>query len=218
MKNLLRWVKTVFQWARRVPISSHFWSAVAVVLASVLLVWAYDWHEKAFRLTGMGLQLAGVLTVVWGISKTRADFGHKAIVAIFKVWLKSFPPFLPRTVTGTATGIFAPLTVEAYGTTSHGPSPDQSLEGRLTHLEQVMSNLDKALGRVEVTVYKTMKETERAIEEKARHLASKIDNVDGKIEATATGGLYISAVGAIFLFVGTVFGGAGPELQQLLTR
>lgn len=49
------------------PITHHYWLAVAMVAGAFALIGATGWTEKAFRLVGTSLQLGGVLTVVWGI-------------------------------------------------------------------------------------------------------------------------------------------------------
>ena len=109
------------------------------------------------------------------------------------------------------------LTGEGYGYTTHGPAADQTIEGRLGHLEDVVKKLAAAHGRTHIAVLQAEKKAQKALDEQARMLSSQIDTVHGKIEATATGGLHISAVGAILIFFGTVFGSAGHELHRLLT-
>jgi hypothetical protein len=213
MKNFVQWLKRVFHWVRSVPITGHYWGAVAVVAVTVAIVRACGWSEDAFRLAGMFLQLGGVFTVVLGILKTRAEFGQPSIRSQFKAWVQTFPLSLTQrlTVRGSAS-----ISVSSDGSIyqTHGPSADQTIEGRLGHLEDIVRKLEAAHGRTHIAVLQAEKKAQKALEEQARQLTSLFYE---KIEKTATGGLHLSGVGAVLIFFGTVFGGAGPELHRLLT-
>lgn len=213
MKNLVRWLKRVFHWVRNMPITRHYWRAVAVVAVTVVVVGTCGWTEQAFRISSMVLQLGGVLTVVWGILKTRTEFGQTTIRSQFKTWCIAFP--LSNTHRLTPSG-FESSTVSSEGGvySTHGPSADQSFEGRLGHLEDVVKKLEAAHGRTYIAVLQAEKNAQRALGEQASQLTSLFDK---KIEATATGGIHVAAVGAIWIFFGTVFGGLAPELHKFLT-
>lgn len=185
--------------------------------ATVLVLGAYGWSEDAFRLAGMFLQLGGVFTVVLGILKTRTEFHHASVWSQFRSWAKMFPPLHPPNVTLSVHSIMPGLTGEMYMSATHGPAADQTIEGRLGHLEGVVNKLEAAHGRTHIAVLQAEKKAQKALDEQARQLSRQIDTVNGKIEATATGGLHISAVGAILIFFGTVFGGAGQELHRMMT-
>lgn len=217
MKNFVRWLKQVSYWVRRIPITRHYWVAFAVVAVTVVVLGACGWTEDAFRLSGMGLQLGGVFTVALGILKTRTEFRHASVWSQFRSWVKTFPPLHPPKMTASGHSSMPGLTGEGYGYSTHGPAADQTIEGRLGHLEDVVKKLAAAHGRTYIAVLQAEKKAQKALDEQARMLSSQIDTVHGKIEATATGGLHISAVGAILIFFGTVFGSAGHELHGLLT-
>lgn len=216
MKNLVRWLKEVSYWVRRIPINSHYWWAFIGVASAILWVFACGWTEDAFRLAGMGLQLGGVYTVVLGILKTRADFGQPTVRSQFRRWAKMFPNYILRTTTVSMSGTFPPITAEFNMRSTHAPAADQTIEGRVGHLEKVVQELAGEHGKTRLAVLQAEKKAQKALDEQARMLSSQIDTVHGKIEATATGGLHISAVGAILIFFGTVFGGAGHELHRLM--
>lgn len=216
MKNFVRWLKQISHWVRRIPITRHYWVAFAVVAATILVVGACGWTEDAFRLSGMGLQLGGVFTVVLGILKTRTEFRHASVWSQFRSWAKMFPPLHPPKITASGHTVLPGIVSEGYAYSTHGPAADQTIEGRLGHLEDVVKKLEAAHGRTHIAVLQAEKNAQKALDEQARQLSSQIDTVHGKIEATATGGLHISAVGAILIFFGTVFGGAGHELHRLM--
>ncbi len=217
MKNFVRWFREIYRWVRRVPITNHYWWAIAVASSSIAVVGAAGWTEKAFRLAGMSLQLGGVLTVAWGILKTRADFGQPTVRSQFKRWATMFPPLHPPTTTATGISVLPGPVGEGYGYSAHGPAADRTIEGRLEHLESIVKKLEMAQGRTHIAVLQAEKKAQQALDTQARQLSGQIDAVARKIEATATGGVHVSAVGVVLLFVGTVLGSAALELRQLLT-
>lgn len=215
MQNFFRWLRLVLGWCRDIPVLRCYWISVAIVGFTVVVVGAFSWSEDAFRLAGMLLQLGGVITVVWGILKTRAEFGRTPMRSALKTWLRAFPPFRPRTTVASIDATFPPMTGEAYGYPTSGPAQDQTtFEGRLAHIENVVRQLEIAQGKTHIAVLQAEKNAQKALDTQARELSILFD---GKIEATATGGLHLSGVGAVLIFFGTVFGGAGPELHRLLT-
>lgn len=214
MTKFLRWLRFVVRWALRVPVASHYWWAIAVVAASVVAIGLGGWTETAFRLAGMVLQLGGVCTVVLGILKTRADFGQQTVRSQFKSWLKTFPPLNPPPVTISINATLPGLFGEVYMSSTHGPSADQSVEGRIGHLEMIVRKLDEAQGKTHIAVLQAEKKAQQALDAQVLQFTGQIDGVTKKIEASATGGIHLSAVGVVLLFVGTVFGGAAPELGR----
>ena len=218
MTKLVRWLRALAHWMRSVPIKSHYWWALAVVVLFVAMAGVLGWSEKAFRLLGMVLQLGGVLTVVWGILKTRAEFGQPKVMSQFKNWVKMFPPLHPLPITVTARAILPGLAGKGYGYSIHGPAADQTIEVRLTHLESIVKELEMAQGSAYIAARQADEKAQQALDAQARQLSGQICAVETKIEATAVGGIHVSAVGVVWLLFGTIFGGAAPELQQLLTR
>lgn len=218
MKKFVRWLREIRRWVKRVPISISYWWAIALVGISIVVVGSLGWTEQSFRLAGMCLQLGGVLTVVWGILKTRAEFGQPTVRSQFKAWTKVFPPLNPPAITATMNIVLPGLSAQGYGYSTHGPSADQSIEGRVGQLESIVKKLEDAQGRTYITVLQAESKAQEALNAQARQLTGQIDAVSKKIESTATGGVHVSAVGVVLLFVGTIFGGAAPELQQWLTN
>lgn len=219
MKNFLLWLRLLGHWIRRVPVTGHYWAVLALVIASVFLVGcACGWSEQAFRLAGMGLQLLGILCVGWGISKTRKDFKQLTWSSLCSSWLKAFPKFPPRTISGSGFVTLPSLRVKGYGVggTLHGPSTDETVEGRLQHLESSFKKWEAALGETRVAVFRAEEKAEQALSEQARQLAGKIGDVSKEIEIAATSGIHIAVVGAILLFVGTIFGTVAQELSEWL--
>ena len=218
MTKFVCWLRAIGFWLRRVPIVGVYWWAIAVVIASVAVTGLCGWTEKAFRITGMFLQLGGVLTVVWGILKTRSDFGQPTVRSQFKSWFKEFPSFHPRQVTSKVTidaslsGLFGDI----YAYSTHGPATDTTLEGRVKHLEGIVKELSEGQAKAQIAVRRAEQKAQEALNAQSSWLVVQIADVSKRVETTATGGVHLSAVGVVLLFVGTVFGGAAPELGNWL--
>src|ERR1019366_7612660 len=96
-------------------------------------------------MVGLALQLFGIGTVIWGISETRALFGHPSLASKAKSWLIRFP-LLRRSVVISATGLAAGAAVgkaRAYGT--HGPGANQTTESRLDALEKNIASIQERI-------------------------------------------------------------------------
>ncbi|WP_353399974.1 hypothetical protein [Hydrogenophaga sp. 5NK40-0174] len=164
----------------------------------------------------MSMQLLGILTVVWGLNRTRAEFGQPGIGSQFRDWIKRFPPYPLPKVVATGTTTFPPLESQIHVHSTSGPPQDESVEGRLLHVEKLVRNLESANGRMQSQVLQLERKVERDLETHRRSIAAQVDTVERKIESTATSGVHISAVGVVLLFVGTVLASAAPEIQKLL--
>lgn len=214
MKNFLRWTEAIYCWLRQVPITSHYWWAGAIVAAAIFVLIASGCTEKAFRLVGMSLQLVGVVTVMLGISKTRADFGQPSLRSQFQTWAKRFPALHPTPITISLGGIDLVHTGRGSIHTTRGPAIDQSVEGRLDHLEKVVNDIGLELAKTRSSIEEAEHKTQQALDKQSDQFAEEVASVAKRIEATATGGVHVSAIGVIFLFLGTVFGGMAPELHD----
>lgn len=214
MTKFVRWLSYVGHWIRKVPIAPHYWWAFVLVVIAFAVTWMCGWSEKAARLSGMCLQIGGVLTVVWGVLKTRADFGQPTMRSQFQDWIKEFPSFHPRTITASVDGAFPLMMGDVYAYSTHGPSADQTVEGRLGHLESIIKQLETAQSETHIAVLQAEKKAQQALDAQARQFVGQIDGVSRKIEETATGGVHVSGVGVVLLFFGTILGGVAPDLRQ----
>src|SRR5206468_10208665 len=78
----------------------HAWLAAAVICVALVISLRPHTTEPVIRLTGLVLQLLGICTVIWGISETRALFGHASLRSKARAWLGRFPVFRRDIVVG----------------------------------------------------------------------------------------------------------------------
>ena len=69
----------------------YAWLSATVICVALVISLRPHMTESVIRLTGLVLQLLGISTVIWGISETRALFGHPSFASKAKAWLSRFP-------------------------------------------------------------------------------------------------------------------------------
>src|SRR5439155_20294170 len=172
--------------------------------------------EPLVRLTGLVLQVLGIGTVIWGISETRALFGYPSIFNKTKSWLLRFP-LVRRDIVltaGTAEIALVGDQMRAHGIS--GVGPNATVETRLDALEKNI-----------IAIHQRITETQREIDEEVHRAKTALENeqtarqhedaaIRKMLEATGTGGVHISAIGASWLFVGIILSTAAPEIAEVL--
>lgn len=218
MKGVMRWLRRIALWVCGVPVAPHYWFALMIVAGAFVVTWMFGWSEQAFRLAGMCLQVGGGGAVLWEIVKTRADFKQPSVRSQFRDWLNAFPQRNPPQQTVSADGIFwGDSSAVLHVSTTHGPSADQTVEGRLKHLEEITKALELNQGRLHSAFRETERKLQKDLDMRARLLTGRIENVVKLLETTATSGIHISGFGVVLVFFGTIFGGMAPEISGALT-
>jgi hypothetical protein len=192
------------------------WLALVVILPALIFALRPQTSEPSIRLTGLFLQLLGIATVIWGISETREFFGHPSFFTKTKKWFGKCQ-LLGKSVIATANiGALSLATLNARAHSSHGPGPNPTIETRIDSLERNIALLHERISGTEKEMDDEFGKILYALknEEQARQTEDKI--IHEKLEATGTGGMHISAIGASWLFVGVILSTAGIEIAELL--
>jgi hypothetical protein len=192
--------------------SRFFWLTVmgaAGFPAAVLAWWPY---EQVIRSAGLGLQLAGIGTVWWGIQETRNLFDHPTFLMQARAWLRRRPKYGGRSVAvGLSTGAVA-ISSGRAAVWSHA-SADATLEQRIGMLEKNLLRVRDDLGGFQTKTEEDIRRQEQAMKQEQQARESADQEIREKLKATETGGLYISAMGALWLLVGVTMGTIPAELS-----
>lgn len=191
--------------------------AALYVLLGFTLIWCVDASERTIRLVGLALQIIGIGTVIWGISTTRKQFRHPPIFSLLASWLRRFP-LIRRPAYLQPDGISVGVSlVGARLTTVFTPNPNAPLEERLKHIEQGLETLQKRIDSAESQIdnESSVAHGKVLVETRAREAADK--EIMSALEASSTGGVSISAIGALWLFVGVILSTASQELARWLS-
>ncbi len=186
------------------------WLTLGVIGAALIVSLRPHTSESVIRLTGLVLQLLGIGTVIWGISETRALFGHPSFAAKAKSWFERFPLRRRNIVLAVGAASLAAATCKARGylryartgVESNGwHSPRRSGKKCLSH--------SRAHQRHRKGDRRRIRKTAEAIKNEEHQRQTEDNVIRAKLEATGMGGVHISAIGASWLFVGVVLSTAG---------
>ena len=194
----------------------HAWLALAVTAVAVFIAFRTGASEPTIRLTGMLLQLLGVGTVAWGVAQTRSQFGHASLWSLFRSWVRRFPPFRPKTIIGYASGVMPGFTGHAYGTVSPAPLQNPTMEERVALLEAHEKELRQGLRQHEQRLEQHVRQAAAALADEASARERVVQDILRRLETTATGGIHITAIGAVWLFAGVILGTGSGEIANLL--
>ena len=213
MKKTLLWIKAIWAWFKR---ANNLWRAVSVAVMAIIYTYLHT-DEASIRITGLVLQILGIATVAWGIKETRELFGQPSLLEAGAMWLKSFPPFGGRVISGSGHAVLGSIASGRSGYSLAPIDPNSSIDERLAAIEinlnfihQRITHTQSNLEQKATAISETIK-TETAIREQ------EIEKTHSKIEAASTGGLYISATGVLWLFIGVIMSTVPNELIRLLS-
>jgi hypothetical protein len=188
------------------------WLTIGLLAACLLFCLVLRESESNIRLTGGLLQLLGLGTVVWGIHDTRKLFGLPPVLSKFREWLRKRPG---QPVIVQLSGVAAVGSTGRFASTGAPSSlgPNASIEDRLAALEHnqmFIQHQFHALRERDDTIerdLKTSMDTERTERRNATF------EVQSKLSAFATGGIYLSTMGTIWILAGTMLSTASTEIE-----
>lgn len=206
-------LRAVWSWLSE---AKHTWLAVGVTAVALFVSLRPGASEPAIRLTGLVLQLLGIGTVIWGISETRALFGHPSLVWKARAWLGRFP-LLRRSVVVPARGVSASTAVgTARAVAMHFPGTNPTIDDRVEALERNIGAIHERITQTQREIGTEFQKTVDAVKREGQVRETEDRAIGEKLEATGTGGVHISAIGALWLFVGVALSTAAPEIAELL--
>jgi len=208
-------LKAIWLWLAE---ARYAWLSTAVICIALVISLRPQTTEPVIRLTGLVLQLLGVVTVIWGISETRTLFGHPSFSSKTRAWLSRFP-FLRRNGVAQLSGVTCTGSVgkvRAYGI--NGPGDNPSIESRLEALEKNITSIHERISQTQREMDEEFQKTAAAFKREEQSRQATDNTILVKLEATGTGGVHISAIGALLLFVGVVLSTAALEIASLLSK
>lgn len=213
MRKILFWLKSIFHWLVE---WRYFCLGLLVVAVPAFFGLRCGADEATIRITGMVLQLLGIGTVAWGIHTTRKEFGHPSIFIVWHQRLSRFPFFGKRVVTITADIKLPSMggTGRGHGSVSAGPGA--TIEARVQALEENLQIVHDRVSQTQNEMDQRFRKYSEALKQEEQVREKEDQNIRAKLEATETGGLHISAMGAFWLFVGVIMSTVPVELAKWL--
>ena len=187
---------------------------MVLVISGVLILKCPQ--EHVIRLIGLCLQLLGIATVAWGISETRALFGYPSISSKIKAWFGRFPFLSRQPIVGSMNATLPVPIIKARGYMMHSSGSHPTIESRLDTLEKnlllIQDRITQTLGEID----DELKNFTESLKTEAQSRQENEMAIHAKLEAVATGGIRISAIGAVLLFFGVILSTASVEIAGWL--
>jgi len=187
------------------------WLAITGICIGVVAPFCYGYCEKAIRLSGLALQLCGIITVVWGIISTRQYFGLLPIREIFHSWWLE-APFQKLPIIGVRGSATLSLTAEGHMHTTYPLDHSAPVDDRIKCLELNISMLHERISGVHSDTMKKYAKLNDRVCENGTRLEEVYSKTTTDLKSFGTSGLHISAIGAAWLFIGSIMGTASQEL------
>ncbi len=194
----------------------HAWLAAAVICVALVISLRPHTTEPVIRLTGLVLQLLGICTVIWGISETRALFGHASLRSKARAWLGRFPLLRRNVVVAAGDVVLAAAVGKGRAHVTYGPEANPTIEARLEALEKNVTSIHEHISQTQKEMDEEFQKTAGALKREEQSRRADDRAIRHKLEATGTGGVHISAIGALWLFGGVILSTAAKELAELL--
>lgn len=194
----------------------YAWVFAAVVGFALVISFLLCRSEPAIRLSGLILQLLGILTVIWGIQETRALFGHPSFRSKIKAWLSRFPLLLGNDVHSAGSFASPVPTMKGRSHTTHVAGANPTIEVRLDALEKNLTSIHERIDQTQKEMDEELHKITNAVKREEQLRQAEDNAIRVRLEATGTGGVHISFIGAILLFVGIFLSTAGTEIAALL--
>jgi hypothetical protein len=143
-------------------------------------------------------------------------FGHTSLAEKIKAWCKRFPLRRRNIVSAVGNVNLGPAIGKGRGTVTHTAGANPTLDARVEALEKNIASIHNQIAAVEEELDQGLQKVREEIRFEVQTREADDKKLGEKIEASATGGIHISAIGASWLFIGVVLSTAAPELAALL--
>ncbi len=194
----------------------HVWISFLPPVISLVYSLGFAKTENAIRLTGLALQLLGILTVVWGLVATWQFFGLGNPIAKIFDWL-SRGPWRRRVIYASMNeSVELNDAFAARGHTSWPIDPSAPISDRLKAIEKNLPLIQERISQTQQELDRSVLELRAEMKRAIAAASEQTARVESKVADLGTGSLHISAMGALWLFVGSILGSASSNLEALL--
>lgn len=221
--NLKNWLARFFIWLIVEP--KKIWFTLLPIFIGFIIIlfipagifnysFICDTLETRFRLTGLFLELSGIISVVYGLNKTLKLHLGKNLLHIILEWFKQFPKFRDdsRTVVNS---INATLGLSGALSTTKIPAPNSSIENRVAFLEEHIQRVVSQIQENKRYCENEFKKLSHALNAERNERESGDNQVKQDIKESALEDAYIELTGIFWLFTGAISATASTELAKI---
>lgn len=190
----------------------HFWLPIfAPFVVWVLVSLAFSCREQQIRLTGMFLQLLGVVTVALRLWAAQRQFPGQTLAQ----WLQRRPRFRVQhqVLAAAAISVGADI-MTARGRV--GPGPQSTLADRVAMLESSYTHLFDEVGALGGELRKRTDEFSSGLRTETAAREQGDRRTEEQLRRMAVGALHLDFWGVLYFLFGIVGGTASAEIATLL--
>lgn len=206
-------VRSYAQWLLLEP--RFVWLCLVSLGAAVLVPVWFCFSEPSIRISGLVLQLGGIVSVVWGVLSTREFFGLPPIRNNLILWWGR-APFRPQNVVAGVGGSQLTIFGEGQGYTSMPVDHSAPVDERIKVLERNVTMIHERIGAVHSDFRRKHDDLKSTVSEHGARLEQVQTKLSAELRNFGTSGLHISAIGAAWLFLGSIMGSASQEIAKWL--
>lgn len=213
MRKLLAYLRAILHWLVE---WKWFCLGFIVVFAPSSFIVLVCADEAVIRIAGMVLQLMGIGTVAWGIHITRKEFGHPSVFTVWHKRLNRFPAFGNHGAAVSFNITLPALTGSMRGYSSASAGTNPTIDARIQALEENIRLVNDRVNQTQNEMDQEFRKQTDALKQEQQIRSDEDQHTRSKMESTNTGGLHISAMGALWLAVGVIMSSIPSELAVWL--
>lgn len=192
------------------------WATMVPIIAVILLVWLFGASEPSIRITGMLLQILGLIPIFKGILEIRREFGFPDIIQSLKSSWENRPKYKPAPIEATVAAGMGGFGMSASGYLSVPSSENDPIQKQLNALRSNIEMLRKDFEANKKSMNESLEKYRYDLTQFAHSQSSKISSLSEKLRSVSTSGLAWSASGAIWIGVGIVLSSMSIEIHGRL--
>lgn len=132
--------------------------------------------------------------------------------------MSRFPRWRRRIVFGAGAGTLGVAGVSARGHVWSTVDPSAPIEVRLEAVVRNVERLDERLIQVQNEMDSELRKHSDELRKEQQIRATDDEQIQLRLEAAQTGGLYITFIGVIWLFVGVLLSTISPEIARWVSN
>jgi hypothetical protein len=164
----------------------------------------------------MFMDMLGLFTVAWGVAETRKQFGHPSLFKVGIALLRRFPAFNRSITLAASASCQANSSSSARGYQTYGAGENPNVESRLAAIEKNISAINERIDATQREMDTEFRNVKTSLSQESQNRASADQAISKQLEVTATGGVHISLMGVVWLFIGVVLTNASQEIANWL--
>ncbi len=214
LKQYFNWFKRILTWLFEIKYTLLSIAVIPITISIFYLIF-YDWETK-LRLSGMFLELIGLLTVALGLRDTRKLFKHPSFAERAIKWFTNFPKFKNNIhiVVGSASLNMRGGAVSAHVTVNS--NKDITIEERLSLLEDKINTLNETQSAIASKVDDNYKKHNQDLEKEQDNRELGDNENKDLIQNASANGIVLEAIGIFWLSIGIILATASEELACLI--